>query len=44
MQRNFTTGTTGLIAVDKIGNEVLFLDPVTYEVKEVPSGLCAKRP
>ena len=32
MQRNFTTGTTGLVAVDKIGNEILFLDPVTYEV------------
>jgi hypothetical protein len=24
--RNFTTGTSGLIAVDKKGNEVLFLD------------------
>lgn len=28
---NFITGNTGLIAVDKIGNKVLFLDPVTYD-------------
>ena len=38
MQRNFTTGTTGLIAVDKIGNEVLFLDPVTYKVTKTITG------
>ena len=30
--RNFTTGTRGLIAVDKKGNEVLFLDPESYNV------------
>jgi len=30
--RNFTTGTRGLIAVDKKGNEVLFLDPTCYNV------------
>jgi DNA-binding beta-propeller fold protein YncE len=30
--RNFTTGTSGLIAVDKKGNEVLFLDPESYNV------------
>ena len=30
--RNFTTGTRGLIAVDKKGNEVLFLDPQLYNV------------
>jgi DNA-binding beta-propeller fold protein YncE len=28
---NFITGSDGLIAVDKIGNKILFLDPVTYE-------------
>ena len=38
MQRNFTTGTSGLVAVDKLGNEVLFLDPVTYEVTKSISG------
>lgn len=28
---NFITGNDGLIAVDKMGNKILFLDPVTYE-------------
>ncbi|WP_225031184.1 YncE family protein [Paraburkholderia sp. XV] len=28
---NFQTGTRGLIAIDKVGNRVLFLDPLTYE-------------
>ena len=28
---NFTTGSNGVIAVDKVGNQVLFLDPVSYE-------------
>ena len=28
---NFATGNDGLIAVDKIGNKILFLDPITYE-------------
>jgi DNA-binding beta-propeller fold protein YncE len=28
---NFMTGRDGLIAVDKIGNKVLFLDPSTYQ-------------
>jgi hypothetical protein len=27
---NFATGRNGLIAVDKIGNQILFLDPRTY--------------
>jgi DNA-binding beta-propeller fold protein YncE len=27
---NFATGSKGLIAVDKIGNQILFLDPQTY--------------
>ena len=28
---NFVTGSEGLIAVDKIGNKVMFLDPLTYD-------------
>ena len=28
---NFLTGSSGLIAVDKMGNQVLFLDPDSYE-------------
>ena len=28
---NFLTGSSGLIAIDKVGNQVLFLDPVSYE-------------
>jgi DNA-binding beta-propeller fold protein YncE len=28
---NFITGRNGLIAVDKIGNKILFLDPTTYD-------------
>ena len=27
---NFATGSSGLIAVDKIGNQILFLDPRTF--------------
>jgi DNA-binding beta-propeller fold protein YncE len=29
---NFITGGDGLIAVDKIGNRILFLDPMTYDI------------
>jgi DNA-binding beta-propeller fold protein YncE len=28
---NFLTGSAGLVAIDKLGNQVLFLDPVSYE-------------
>ena len=35
---NFPTGTTGLVAVDKVGNQVLFLDPRTYATVEVLQG------
>ena len=28
---NFITGRDGLIAVDKMGNKILFLDPVTFD-------------
>ena len=30
---NFPIGSSGLIAVDKIGNKVLFLDPQTYATR-----------
>src|ERR1700740_1580211 len=33
-----TNGTRGLIAVDKMGTKVLFLDPVTYETQVVLDG------
>ena len=35
---NFVTGTRGLIAIDKIGNRVLFLDPLTYETQTTLDG------
>ena len=38
MSRNFTTGTAGLVAIDKVGNQVLFLNPITYEVMKTISG------
>ena len=28
--RNFSSGTEGLVAIDKVGNRVLFLDPTNY--------------
>ena len=31
-------GTRGLIAVDKMGTKVLFLDPATYETQVVLDG------
>jgi len=30
--RNFSSGTEGLVAIDKVGNRVLFLDPTDYTV------------
>ena len=39
---NFITGNTGLIAVDKIGNKVLFLDPATYETVLTLSGFAPR--
>src|ERR1700758_3996905 len=35
---NETNGTRGLIAVDKMGGKVLFLNPVTYETEVVLDG------
>ena len=39
---NFITGNIGLIAVDKIGNKVLFLDPTTYETVLTLSGFAPR--
>ena len=39
---NFMTGAAGLIAVDKIGNKVLFLDPTTYETVLTLSGFAPR--
>ena len=39
---NFMTGNTGLIAVDKVGNKVLFLDPVTYDTVLVLDGFAPR--
>jgi DNA-binding beta-propeller fold protein YncE len=39
---NFPTGRDGLIAVDKVGNKVLFLDPATFETIEVLSGFAPR--
>ena len=39
---NFPTGRDGLIAVDKVGNQVLFLDPVTFETVGVLNGFAPR--
>jgi DNA-binding beta-propeller fold protein YncE len=39
---NFPTGHDGLIAVDKVGNKALFLDPATFETIEVLSGFAPR--
>jgi hypothetical protein len=39
---NFLTGSSGLIAVDKVGNRVLFLDPVTYATELTLEGFAPK--
>ena len=39
---NFITGRDGLIAVDKIGNNVLFLDPATYETMATLDGFAPR--
>jgi len=41
-ERNFTSGTAGLVAIDKVGNEVLFLDPVTYCITKTIAGFESK--
>jgi YVTN family beta-propeller protein len=39
---NFLTGSSGLIAVDKVGNRMLFLDPVTYDTQLTLGGFAPK--
>jgi DNA-binding beta-propeller fold protein YncE len=39
---NFLTGSSGLIAVDKVGNHVLFLNPVTYAIELTLEGFAPR--
>jgi DNA-binding beta-propeller fold protein YncE len=39
---NFLTGSSGLVAVDKVGNQVLFLDPVTYDTELTLDGFAPR--
>jgi DNA-binding beta-propeller fold protein YncE len=39
---NFLTGSSGLIAVDKVGNHVLFLNPVTYDTELTLDGFAPR--
>ena len=39
---NFLTGSNGLVAVDKIANKILFLDPVTYDTVLTLSGFAPR--
>lgn len=39
---NFLTGSDGLIAVDKIANRILFLDPVTYDTTLTLAGFAPR--
>ena len=39
---NFSTGCSGLIAVDKLGNHVLFLNPVTYATEVTLDGFAPR--
>jgi len=39
---NFSTGSSGLIAVDKLGNHVLFLNPVTYATEVTLDGFAPR--
>jgi len=41
-QANFATGSSGLIAVDKIGNRVLFLNPETYATELTLDGFAPR--
>ena len=40
--QNFSTGHKGLIAVDKIGNQILFLDPKNFELAHTIDGLAPR--
>lgn len=39
---NFLTGSNGLIAIDKVGNQVLFLDPDSYETVLILDGFAPR--
>jgi hypothetical protein len=39
---NFLAGSAGLIAIDKVANHVLFLDPVTYDTELTLDGFAPK--
>lgn len=39
---NFPTGSSGLIAVDKVANHVLFLNPVTYDTELTLEGFAPR--
>ncbi len=39
---NFITGQGGVIAVDKIGNKILFLDPLTYDTVLTLGGFASR--
>jgi YVTN family beta-propeller protein len=41
-EANFLTGSSSLIAVDKVGNQVLFLDPVTYSTQLTLDGFAPR--
>ena len=41
-EADVTTGSSGLIAIDKVGNQVLFLDPVSYETVLVLDGFAPR--
>jgi hypothetical protein len=41
-EANFLTGSVGLIAVDKVGNHVLFLNPVTYDTELTLEGFAPR--
>ena len=39
---NFMTGSNGLIAIDKVGNQVLFLDPDNYATVLILDGFAPR--
>jgi YVTN family beta-propeller protein len=41
-ESNFPTGNSGLFAVDKVGNQVHFLNPVTYETELTLDGFAPR--
>ena len=39
---NYPTGTAGIVAIDKMGNEVLFLHPDSFETLQALSGFAPR--